>query len=131
MEIIVGVDIGNATTEVALAKKTDSKVEFLSSGLHSTTGLKGTIDNVKGIKIAVNLALKETRLNISDVSVIKINEATPVIGDVSMETITETIPEEQSQKHSRKQSQMQSRKQSCESIICIALLNKDKEVSAE
>ncbi|WP_228741519.1 hypothetical protein, partial [Klebsiella quasipneumoniae] len=28
---------------------------------------------------------------LSDISLIRINEATPVIGDVAMETITETI----------------------------------------
>lgn len=91
MKIIIGVDIGNATTEVALARVDSEKYEFLASDLHKTTGLKGTIDNIEGIKVAINGALKKAELNISDVSAIRINEATPVIGDVSMETITETI----------------------------------------
>lgn len=91
MKIIIGVDIGNATTEVALARVDNEKYEFLASDLHKTTGLKGTIDNIDGIKVAINGALKKAELNISDVSAIRINEATPVIGDVSMETITETI----------------------------------------
>jgi hypothetical protein len=30
-------------------------------------------------------------ISVSDISLIRINEATPVIGDVAMETITETI----------------------------------------
>jgi diol dehydratase reactivase alpha subunit len=91
MKIIIGVDIGNATTEVALARVNGEKYEFLASALHKTTGLKGTVDNIEGIKSAVDSALKKAGLNITDVSAIRINEATPVIGDVSMETITETI----------------------------------------
>ncbi len=91
MKIIVGVDIGNATTEVALAKVIDGELEFLASGLHKTTGLKGTIDNVEGIEMAIGEALKKSGFQMTDVSVIRINEATPVIGDISMETITETI----------------------------------------
>ncbi len=91
MEIVVGVDIGNATTEVAVAKVNGANFEFLSSGLHETTGLKGTKENVLGMKRAVNEALKKVNLKTSDVSLIRINEATPVIGDVSMETITETV----------------------------------------
>ena len=91
MKIIIGVDIGNATTEVALARITGNKTEFLASALNKTTGLKGTIENIEGVKYAINSALKKSNLDISDISAIKINEATPVIGDVSMETITETI----------------------------------------
>jgi len=91
MKIIIGVDIGNATTEVALARITGNKIEFLASALNKTTGLKGTIENIEGVKCAINSALKKSKLNISAISAIKINEATPVIGDVSMETITETI----------------------------------------
>lgn len=91
MKVIVGVDIGNATTEVALAKVKNEKCEFLSSGLHETTGLKGTKENVLGIKRAINYAMREANLESCDLSLIRINEATPVIGDVSMETITETI----------------------------------------
>ncbi|WP_319371898.1 diol dehydratase reactivase subunit alpha [uncultured Ilyobacter sp.] len=91
MKVVVGVDIGNATTEVALAKVENNNYEFLSSGLHETTGLKGTKENVLGIKRAINEALKKAGLERGDLSLIRINEATPVIGDVSMETITETI----------------------------------------
>ncbi|WP_321328785.1 diol dehydratase reactivase subunit alpha [uncultured Ilyobacter sp.] len=91
MKIIVGVDIGNATTEVALAKVDNIECKFLSSALHETTGLKGTKDNVLGIKRAIKKAMKRADLKSADLSLIRINEATPVIGDVSMETITETI----------------------------------------
>ncbi len=91
MKIIVGVDIGNATTEVALAKIENNNVIFLASNLHKTTGLKGTKENITGIKLAIEGALIKANLNMSQVSLIRINEATPVIGDVSMETISETI----------------------------------------
>ncbi|MCS6036981.1 hypothetical protein LNQ52_14710 [Klebsiella pneumoniae subsp. pneumoniae] len=36
-------------------------------------------------------AAKAAGIQLSDISLIRINEATPVIGDVAMETITETI----------------------------------------
>ena len=91
MKIIAGIDIGNATTEVALAKVSNSKVEFLDSSLYKTTGLKGTEENIEGIKKAIFLLLEKLDLKLEDLNLIRINEATPVIGDVSMETITETI----------------------------------------
>ena len=91
MKIIAGVDIGNATTEVALAKLNGTKIEFLGSSLNKTTGLKGTEDNVEGVKKAIFSLLEKVKLKIEDLDLIRINEATPVIGDVSMETITETI----------------------------------------
>ena len=47
MKIIAGVDIGNATTEVALAKVYDDKTEFISSGIVPTSGIKGTKDNIE------------------------------------------------------------------------------------
>ena len=50
MEIIAGIDIGNATTEVALAQIEDSgTLTFLASGIVSTTGIKGTKENIKGV----------------------------------------------------------------------------------
>ena len=45
MKIIAGIDIGNATTEVALARVTDSEIKFLGSSLYKTKGLKGTEEN--------------------------------------------------------------------------------------
>ncbi|MFP5801890.1 propanediol dehydratase reactivase alpha subunit PduG, partial [Salmonella sp. 741265080_HBA] len=55
------------------------------------TGIKGTLRNVFGIQEALALVAKRAGINVSDISLIRINEATPVIGDVAMETITETI----------------------------------------
>lgn len=91
MKIIAGIDIGNATTEVALAKVSDFELEFLGSSLYKTTGLKGTEDNIEGIKKAILSLLTKLDMKLEDLDLIRINEATPVIGDVSMETITETI----------------------------------------
>ncbi|MDT1842443.1 diol dehydratase reactivase subunit alpha, partial [Acinetobacter baumannii] len=61
------------------------------SALAETTGIKGTLRNVFGIQEALTQAAKAAGIQLSDISLIRINEATPVIGDVAMETITETI----------------------------------------
>ena len=43
MKRIVGIDIGNSTTEAALAEiHSNGEVKFLSSAIASTTGIKGT-----------------------------------------------------------------------------------------
>ncbi|MBS4534544.1 diol dehydratase reactivase subunit alpha [Clostridium sp. D2Q-14] len=91
MKLIAGIDIGNATTETAVAKIHDERIEFISSGIVETTGIKGTIENIHGIFSSLNQALKKGKLDIKDLDLVRINEAAPVIGDVAMETITETI----------------------------------------
>ncbi|AXC76753.1 diol dehydratase reactivase subunit alpha [Salmonella enterica subsp. arizonae serovar 63:g,z51:-] len=92
MQYIAGIDIGNSSTEVTLAALSDSgELIIKSSALAETTGIKGTLRNVFGIQEALALAAKNAGINVSDISLIRINEATPVIGDVAMETITETI----------------------------------------
>ena len=91
MELIVGIDIGNATTESTLAEVRDNKINILSSGIVKTTGIKGTKENVKGVFQSLIIALKKVGKDIKDLDLIRINEAAPVIGDVAMETITETI----------------------------------------
>lgn len=92
MKIIAGIDIGNATTETAVGRVLeDGTVKFLSDALVTTTGIKGTRDNIPGIFNSLNKALEKAGLLITDLSLIRINEAAPVIGDVAMETITETI----------------------------------------
>ncbi|ATX97045.1 diol dehydratase reactivase subunit alpha [Citrobacter freundii] len=87
MPLIAGIDIGNATTEVALAQ--DGR--FIGSGIVATTGMKGTRDNIAGVVASLQQALNNTQWSLQDVAKICINEAAPVIGDVAMETITETI----------------------------------------
>lgn len=91
MRIIAGVDIGNATTEVALARVDNGKVNFLSSGIVPTTGIKGTEENIQGVFSSLKQALKKVSMELTDLDLVRINEAAPVIGDVAMETITETI----------------------------------------
>ena len=92
MRYIAGIDIGNSSTEVALATlSATGELSFVRSALAETTGIKGTLRNVHGIQEALAQATKKVGINVSDISLIRINEATPVIGDVAMETITETI----------------------------------------
>lgn len=91
MKIIAGVDIGNATTEVALAKIDNGGLKYLSSGIVSTTGIKGTMQNINGVFKSLTDALNKVNLTIEDLDEVRVNEAAPVIGDVAMETITETI----------------------------------------
>ncbi|VUS95683.1 propanediol dehydratase reactivase alpha subunit PduG [Klebsiella grimontii] len=92
MRYIAGIDIGNSSTEVALATlDAAGALTITHSALAETTGIKGTLRNVFGIQEALALVAKRAGINVSDISLIRINEATPVIGDVAMETITETI----------------------------------------
>ncbi|EAU0371135.1 glycerol dehydratase [Salmonella enterica subsp. enterica serovar Bareilly str. CFSAN000181] len=92
MRYIAGIDIGNSSTEVALATLNEAgALTITHSALAETTGIKGTLRNVFGIQEALVLVAKRAGINVSDISLIRINEATPVIGDVAMETITETI----------------------------------------
>ena len=92
MALIAGIDIGNATTEVALAEiSTGATPVFLASAIVSTTGIKGTSQNTQGVFQALTLALDSAHRSLQDLDLIRINEAAPVIGDVAMETISETI----------------------------------------
>ncbi|HSO70200.1 MAG TPA: diol dehydratase reactivase subunit alpha, partial [Arachnia sp.] len=91
MGMVAGIDIGNATTEVALAERRGGELAFLASSTIPTTGIKGTDANIKGVVHALRVALDRAGRLMDDVEVIRINEAAPVIGDVAMETITETI----------------------------------------
>ena len=94
MPIVAGIDIGNSTTEVALAKVEGREVSFLASALTLTTGIKGTLQNVRGVRVALSRALERAgweREDFSRVDLIRLNKAAPVIGDVAMETVTETI----------------------------------------
>lgn len=86
-----GVDIGNATTETALGKIEDGKLVCCVSGISATTGIKGTKDNIRGIKLSLKDAAGKLGIGLGELDLIRINEATPVIGDFAMETITETV----------------------------------------
>ncbi len=89
---IAGVDIGNSTTEVCIGETgRDNHIHFLASASCRTTGTKGTLANVHGIRMALKQAMGSIGRQVEDVSLIRINEAAPVIGDTAMETLTETI----------------------------------------
>ena len=97
MKLVAGVDIGNSTTEVCVGSiLEEGKFQFLSSASCVTTGTKGTTANIHGIKTALSEAMAELGKSCFDLSLIRLNEAAPVIGDTAMETITETIITESS-----------------------------------
>ncbi|MBK5260945.1 MAG: diol dehydratase reactivase subunit alpha [Peptostreptococcaceae bacterium] len=91
MKYIAGVDIGNATTETALGEVEDGVLLRCVSGISGTTGIKGTKDNIEGVIQSLKNAVKKMGIEFEQIDLIRVNEATPVIGDFAMETITETI----------------------------------------
>ncbi|MDQ0220414.1 diol dehydratase reactivase subunit alpha [Peribacillus cavernae] len=95
-KILAGVDIGNSSTEVAIASVEGDHAHFLSQHLVRTTGIKGTTDNVKGIRLALQEAAKKAAIELKDIDLIRLNDAVPVIGDLAMDLISETIITESS-----------------------------------
>ena len=58
MALIAGIDIGNATTEVALAELSAGAAPvFIASSIVPTTGIKGTSQNTQGVFQALTIAL--------------------------------------------------------------------------
>ncbi|MDF2683310.1 MAG: Diol/glycerol dehydratase reactivating factor large subunit [Brevibacillus sp.] len=94
--IVAGVDIGNSSTEVAIAQIEGEQIQFLSQHLVKTTGVKGTVENVRGIRFALQEAAKKAGLDVSQINLIRLNDAVPVIGDLAMDLISETIITESS-----------------------------------
>lgn len=89
---VVGVDIGNSTTEASAAVvATDGSIRFRGAALTPTTGIKGTPRNVDGVAQAVVRALETSAMGLAELDIVLLNEATPVISGMAMETITETI----------------------------------------
>lgn len=92
MRVIAGVDIGNSTTEVCLGSLDYfGELSFLAGASCPTTGTKGTIANIHSVKTALTKAVAAAGLTLQDLTLVRINEAAPVIGDTAMETLTETI----------------------------------------
>ena len=92
MSYIAGVDIGNSTTEVCVGEVTgNGNLTFLTSASCPTTGTKGTIENVYSVKNTLKLAMSRIGRETSDIDLVRLNEAAPVIGDTAMETLTETV----------------------------------------
>ena len=88
--IVVGLDIGNSTTEAIVAAKQDGTSRYLAGAMTPTTGIKGTTDNVRGCLTALDEALASAGLSYADISQIRLNQAAPVISDLSMDTVSET-----------------------------------------
>lgn len=89
---VAGIDIGNSTTEVCIASVNQAgEVKFESSSLVATTGTKGTLQNIKGIKEGLAKGTRKVGRDLSEIDLILLNEAAPVIGDMAMETITQTV----------------------------------------
>ena len=88
--VVVGIDIGNSTTEAIVLEKFDTDSRYLSGSMTATTGVKGTPDNVRGCITALDEALRAAGLSYADVAQIRLNQAAPVISDLSMDTVSET-----------------------------------------
>lgn len=91
--LIAGIDIGNSTTEAAIAQLygPSQPPRFLGVSRVPTTGIKGTLSNIPGVLMALNTAAEGAKIRVKELDLVLLNEATPVIGDIAMETITETI----------------------------------------
>lgn len=90
-KIVAGIDIGNSTTEAVILDKTTEKPGYLASAMKPTTGVKGTLRNVEGCITALDEALSAAGLSRTDLNSIRINQAAPVISDLSMDTVSETV----------------------------------------
>ena len=88
---IAGIDVGNSTTEIALVQMEQGKPVTWWSACVPTTGVKGTKQNMKGLIHALKEVTLDAKISIDDIDFALINEATPVIGDLAMSTISETI----------------------------------------
>ena len=92
MSLVVGVDIGNSTTEACAADiGPDGEITYFSGALARTSGVKGTTENVPGVVEVVRRALAAAGRDPAELESVLVNEATPVISGMAMETITETI----------------------------------------
>ncbi|MEJ2867131.1 diol dehydratase reactivase subunit alpha [Actinomycetospora sp. OC33-EN08] len=91
VRVVVGVDVGNSTTEACLAEVAGDRVDRLASSLTPTTGVKGTPANTAGAVTAVRRALEAAGRPSAVPDTVLLNEATPVISGLAMETISETI----------------------------------------
>src|ERR687885_340549 len=79
-------------TEACLAVVApDGSITYLGTDLTRTTGVKGTPDNTEGALKAIRGALARAGRSAGQVGTVLLNEATPVISGLAMETITETI----------------------------------------
>lgn len=87
--LVAGVDIGNSTTEVMIARKNTQQTQFLGYGSAETTGIKGSEENVTGILNALSLAQRDA--GVERVDHILINETAPVVSRLSADIVSQTI----------------------------------------
>ena len=62
---------------------TSRQPRFLGSSRVSTTGIKGTLSNIPGIVYGLQDAAQAAGIEVSDITLALLNEATPVIGDIA------------------------------------------------
>ena len=69
MKLIVGIDIGNATTESTLAEVDGEDIKVLGSSIEKTTGIKGTKENIKGVYQSLYKLFEKTgkKVTITDI----------------------------------------------------------------
>ena len=60
--IVAGMDIGNSTTEVLLLERNGEDVRYVAGAMTPTTGVKGTLDNVRGCMTALDESLRAAGL---------------------------------------------------------------------
>lgn len=89
--LLAGIDIGNSTTEAVIMDHGGGKPVYVSSAMTPTTGVKGTARNVEGCENALRDALAAAGLSLRDLRGIRINQAAPVISNLSMDTVSETV----------------------------------------
>lgn len=90
-KLLAGIDIGNSTTEAVIMDHGSGKPAYVSSAMKPTTGVKGTVRNVEGCENALREALASAGLSCGDLAGIRINQAAPVISNLSMDTVSETV----------------------------------------
>jgi len=89
--IVAGLDIGNQTTEVAIALVEPGQAPcFLAHAITRTTGIKGTVSTIPGARVALIQAAERAGISISRIDLIRINEGAPVVAGVAMQAITQT-----------------------------------------
>lgn len=89
--IVAGIDVGNQTTEVALALVEPGRPpRFLAEALVPTTGIKGTAATAAGARAALERAATNAGLALAEIDLARINEAAPVVAGIAMQAITET-----------------------------------------
>ena len=90
--LIAGVDVGNQTTEVALAEIADDGApRFLAASIAPTTGIKGTFATLAGVRAALAIACAAAGAALESIAELRLNAAVPVVAGVAMQAITSTV----------------------------------------